>query len=208
MKKYSQNNEDQIIHDYFGIGKINVLSIGENDGKTLSNVLRSIEDGASALLVEPSLKAFYRLQDLHMDNARVHMLNVAIGTEDTTMDFFESGEHLGKGDVSLLSTLNESELDRWKSSGEEFTKTKTEVISFASLMELSPFKTFDLISIDAEGYDLQILKQIDLERLGCKMLIIEANSDIILREYITTYCELHGLKLLTYNTENLIFIAQ
>ncbi len=206
MKKYSQNDEDEIIHQYFNMGKITVLSIGENDGKTLSNVLRSIEEGASALLVEPSLKAFYRMQELHRDNARVHMLNVAIGTEDTTLDFFESGEHLGTGDVSLLSTLKEGEVERWKSSGETFDRTKTEVITFSSLMELSPFKTFDLISIDAEGFDWEILQQMDLKSLGCKVLVIEVNNDQDL--YLKVYKYVYECGLIEHSTnhENSIFI--
>lgn len=206
MKKYSQNNEDQIIAEYFGIGKINVLSIGENDGKTLSNVLRSIEEGASGLLIEPSPVAYERMRELHKDNDKVQMLNVAIGLHDHTADFYESGEHLGTGDIALLSTLHANEVDRWKSSGEKFNKTKTEVISFASLMELSPLKTFDLISIDTEGADIDILRQMDLTSLKCRMLIIEVNQRVEDQNEAIRLCEAHGLKLVHKNYENFIFV--
>lgn len=203
MKKYSQNNEDQIVHDYFGIGKINVLSIGENDGKTLSNVLRAIEDGASALLIEPSEEAFKRLKELHKNNNRVHLLNLAISNNDGLTDFYESGDHLGIGDTSLLSTLSRSEVNRWKSSGEQFTKTKVYVATFSTIMELSEFKTFDLISIDAEGMDWDILKQINLKEIGCRMLIIECNRSEHTK--FIDFCAYYGLFLTEANSENLIF---
>lgn len=204
--KYSQNNEDQIISDYFTDKNISLLSIGENDGKTLSNVLRSIEDGANAVLVEPSLTAFYKMKELHKDNKRVQLFNVAIAEEFGTFDFFESGSHLGKGDTSLLSTLDEKEIDRWKASGEVFNKTKTVAFTFSGLLELCKKDKFDLISIDAEGYDLKILKQIDLTKIGCKMLIIETNG-VNDSEFID-YCKSHKMKLYTSNHENLIFIKE
>jgi hypothetical protein len=65
-------------------------------------------------------------------------------------------------------------------------------------------KTFDLISIDAEGLDLDIMKQIDFNLYGCKMLIIEYNKQ---NEYqFRKLAAQYQLKLFAKNRENLIFV--
>ncbi len=202
--KYSQNDEDILIERYFR-GKIGtLLSIGENDGKTLSNALAAIERGWSAVLVEPSKTAFEKLSTLHGGNQKVHLFNVAIGEQDGEADFFESGEHIGNGDTSLISTLKESETERWKGSKfDNFTKTTVQVQTWQSFYASLPVKKFDLISIDAEGVDLFILQQMDLIEMGCQMLIVEFNGK---REDEYHTCAANGgLRLIAKNFENLIY---
>jgi len=199
---YSQNNEDDVIAEYFKLEAINVLSIGENDGITLSNVYRIIQENkCNAFLIEPSKKAYDRLLKAHPNNDKVFTLNACIGNEDGKTDFYESSEHLGRGDVALLSTAKLEELNRW--TGVEFNKYETDVITFKTLISMSPLKRFDLISIDAEGFDFDILRQIDLTEIGCRMLIIESNGK---NEDFECYCAAFNMKLFAKNNENLIFV--
>ncbi len=58
---YSQNNEEQIIIEYFKDFKGHLLDIGANDGLTLSNSRKLIELGWTGDLVEPSPNAFQKL---------------------------------------------------------------------------------------------------------------------------------------------------
>ncbi len=203
MKDYSQNGEQIIIENYFKDSIGRVLDIGANDGITLSNSHACVLRGWSALLVEPSMTAFYKLKETYKDNDKVEPFNVAISTKEETVDFYESGEHLGIGDTSLLSTLKESEMDRWRSSGETFNKTKTVCLTFAGLMELTKNKKFDLITIDCEGLDYEVMTQINLREVECKMLIVESNS--IEDEKYIAYATLQGMHLVHKNSENLIF---
>lgn len=202
--KYSQNDEDYLIERYFR-GKIGtILSIGENDGKTFSNVLSAIERGWQAVLIEPSKTAFEKLTKLHEGNANVMAFNIAIGKENGKADFYESGEHIGNGDTSLISTLNESELGRWKGSKyDNFTKTTVDVNTWEMFYSLFENMKFNLISIDAEGYDLFILQQMDLLKMDCEMLIVEYNG-VNETEYSTAAAN-GGLRLLSKNFENLIY---
>lgn len=199
---YSQNQEEKYILEYFGEFKGTLLDIGANDGKTLSNSLALIELGWKAVLVEPSDSAFHMLEQLHGENNNVQLFNLAISEEDCTIDFFDSGEHLGRGDTGLLSTLKESELERWKNSGMEFTKTKTEALSIESFFSIFRNKTFDFISIDAEGMDWEILKQIDLSKTETKLICVETNS-IETEKYID-YCKQFGMRLIYKNAENIL----
>ncbi len=223
MKDHSQNGEQRIILDYFGDSRGTVLDIGANDGVTFSNSRALIELGWSAVLVEPAEIAYGKLVQLYLEQMQdapgapeVEVVNAAITTQDGPIDFYDSGTHLKKGDTSLLSTTRPKELARWKGSGEQFTKTTVRGITFATLLKecgvfinRDPTMTatnqarFDMISIDAEGADYDILTQIDLTAVGCRMLCVEYNHEGQGR--FTAYAEKHGMKLKWRCVENLIF---
>jgi FkbM family methyltransferase len=196
--RYSQNNEQDIILQYFGSRKGFFLDIGANDGITLSNTYALQLQLWSGVLVEPSEEAFNRI----ITYPSVHKYNVAIGTEDGHCTFHEMGNHLNAGDVSLLSTIKKTELKRWP--GVEFKERMTEVWTYKTLLKHSPFKFFDFISIDAEGVDYEILEQIDLKYTD--MVCIEHNSNPDLFQLIKEYCNKAGLtKKLLNNLENVIW---
>ncbi len=205
---YSQNNEEKIIKDFFSKEEstnLTLLSIGENDGKTLSNSLACIERGWIATLVEPSKKAFQKMFLLHKDNSKIEMFNVAIGDTCGEVVFHESGEHakhLYGENHSLLSSIVKSETERWKD--ETFTETTVDCLDIETLFEKSVNKKFDLITIDAEGYDFNILQQIDLFDIGCNMLIVE-NNGTEQGKYIQ-YCAKFGMRLQETTPQNLIFV--
>jgi len=169
MKNYSQNREDVVVQNYFQgyIGKL--LSIGENDGITLSNSRALIELGWKADLVEPSPTAYKMLENLYKKNDNVTTHKVAIGKRNGFTQLFDMGTHLGRGDTSLLSTIKEKEMERWR--GTEFKPVKVKVMTYDKFTQ----ETYDFISIDAEGMDIDILKQINLD--GVKCLCIEYNND-------------------------------
>lgn len=197
---YSQNNEEQIILEYFGNEVGRLLDIGANDGRTLSNSLALIERGWFAVLVEPDPIAFQRLHTFHLDNPRVTACQLAIGESVGQMDFSASGSLLDGSDTSLVSTLVPAERLR-------FPKVQYESIQvYCETWEEFAFskETYHFISIDAEGMDLAIVKQMDLKKLRCKMLCIEWNSkDKHLYDEVIIP---QGYKLHAVNAENLIYV--
>jgi FkbM family methyltransferase len=196
--RYSQNNEQDIILQYFGSRKGFFLDIGANDGITLSNTYALQLQEWKGVLIEPSEEAFNRIKVRY----GVQKFNVAIGTEDGHCTFHEMGNHLNAGDVSLLSTIKKTELKRWP--GVEFKERMTEVWTYKTLLKHSPLKFFDFISIDAEGVDYEILEQIDLKYTD--MVCIEHNSNPDLFQLIKDYCNNAGLtKKLLNNLENVIW---
>jgi FkbM family methyltransferase len=201
---YSQGSEEQAILQYFGNMTGTCLSIGENDGTTYSNVFQLIKDGWKALLVEPSDKVFPELVTLHDGNENVAIVKAAIGGKDGKSLFYDSGGYLLKGTSSLLSTTIPDERIRWGSEviWEEY---EVPVITFETLLKNSPYKKFDFISLDAEGQDLEILRQMNLYKLNCKVICIEHNSIPEVLEEIISYCKSFGLeKELLRNAENII----
>jgi FkbM family methyltransferase len=199
--KYSQNNEEKRILDYFGNFKGTFLDLGANDGKTLSNTFALAELGWKGVSVEPSEETFIKAV-INYEGLKEDSYNVAIGTETKKMTFWESGSHLRKGDTSLLSTIVKSEIKRWKGT-EEFTETETDVMSWADFYKSCRVKHFDFISIDCEGMDVEILKQMDLRKMKTKLLCIEWNRNHDVRKQIEKL--ITPAKLIHENAENLIY---
>lgn len=202
MKHYSQSNEQSVIQNYFGDYVGNFLDIGANSGELLSNTRALALAHWGGLSIEPSPKAFERLSALYSLNFTVFCMNVAVSDYDGEADFYDSGTHLGLNDTGLLSTLNKEETKRWDGST-EFKTIKVDVISVETLLKRSPYKVFEFISIDAEGQDLIILKQLPLEELQTQLLCVEWNSKD--KEKFDEVMLPQGFKLIHQNNENLIY---
>jgi FkbM family methyltransferase len=203
---YSQNLEQKYILEYFAGKTGTLLSIGENDGKTLSNSLALIERGWKAILVEPGETAFSKLSVLHEGNKSVTLLNVAISDKVGVFDFYESEnhKHCGPDNYGLLSTLDENEIARWKGT-EKFNKKQVQCIDYKTLIK-EHGEIFRFISIDAEGFDLIILKQIDLS--FAQLICIEWNNDQAVKDEIVKYCSTFRLNKLIYQSGENLLIAR
>lgn len=207
MISRSQNGEDLFVSNYFAGKTISALSIGENNGIDLSNVRSMIESGQiiSAHLIEPG-STYSALHDLYKDNPAVHTHNFGIGEEERVMKFYESGAHVPGGtDHGLVSTLNAEETQRWRLAGVEFKETEIYVISWTDFYTSIGSPKIDYVSIDVEGSEWDILKQMDLAAMGCTCVCIEFNGHMDLKMQFTNYCAQFGLKLALQNNENIVF---
>jgi FkbM family methyltransferase len=204
---YSQNLEDKIILNYFPKNFTGTLvEIGANDGKTLSNSLLLIEQGWRAHLFEPSEEAFRLLQILHLQKSIVFCYGFGISNKDGECRFYHSGSLLDSNDISLVSTIHEQELDRWKGTV-EFQPRTIQVKTWDKWLKSMPNPNLiiDYISIDAEGEDWNILSQIDLTKHECKILCVEWNSIPANDTLFTQYANSHNLFEIHRNAENIIF---
>lgn len=200
MRTFSQNNEDQFVLNYFGnyIGRL--LDIGANDGVTFSNSKLLIEHGWEGHLLEPGSICKKLFVDYN-DNENIFIYNFGIGERDEVVKFWESGAHVPNGtDIGLVSTTDFEETKRWPDV--KFEQKAIRIKPFSCLEQYAPF---DFISIDCEGMEWKILKQIDLSIIGCSVLCIEFNGDKDKEELFTNYCSEFGLGLALKNAENLIF---
>lgn len=209
MNGFSQNGEDLIIKDYFdkiGIVQGVLLDIGANDGVTFSNSKLFIDNGWQGHLIEPS-SVFEQLSDLHKENENVFFYNFGIGQTDAQVKFYESGSVLGhKKDSNLVSSAIPTE--RWRKET-TFIEKEVPFLSFETFLDFA-FKgttpIFDLISIDAEGFDWEILQQIDLDLHETKCVCVEFNGNNFFDLLMTKYCNNFGLYEEARNEENIIFV--
>jgi FkbM family methyltransferase len=201
---YSQNHEESVILSHFGNYIGSLLDIGSNDGATLSNSRQLILNGWVGDLVEPSPRAFKKLMQLYNNNNSLTLHNIAITNEDKQAVLYESDTHLNKGDVGLLSSTVVSEMNRWQN--ETFTPVKVPGKRFASFLKMATFKTYDFISIDAEGNDLIILQQMNLDELKCSCLCIEWNGSKELENKYRSYMLNYSMYEIHRNAENIIYV--
>jgi len=203
---YSQNNEDQIIAAHFGDYKGTLVEIGANDGATLSNSKLLIEMGWEAHLFEPSISTFCKLENLHIKNTKVYTYPMGVADFSGESDFYESGQLLGGEDKSLVSCINPEEKKRWGNSV-EFVQTKADFTTWLDFVKKHQYtdKTFDFISIDAEGEDWHILKQINMNQHNCKILCVEWNSKPQLAQAFVEFANYFEMKEIHRNAENIIF---
>lgn len=206
MINYSQNEEQTHILQYFKHSPTGMLvDIGTNDGITFSNSRALIQMGWGAMLVEPDFNAYQKLQTNVAGNQKVMCFNLAIGTETGAVPFFESGPHVSAKDTGLLSTLVEGELKRWEGTTNTFTKRHCNCFTWDDFCKLMPLKMspIDFITIDAEGMDVAILKQIDLTRV--RLLCIEHNGNEVAKAEILEYCARFRMRNVVYqNGENIL----
>ena len=201
---YSQSSEEKYILEYFGSHVGSFIDIGANDGKTLSNTFALAEKGWTGVLVEPSPIAFAKLKDTYSDMKGFYFYPYALGESNNEVILHDSGTHLNKNDHGLLSTILENEKKRWKK--EKFEEVKIKCFRWKTFLNRLKIKTFDFISLDAEGLDLKILKQINLS--DTKLVCVEWNSIEERRQEFLKYCSGYGLEKIIYTSAENLLIAR
>jgi FkbM family methyltransferase len=137
------------------------VEIGAHNGIFQSNT-KILEDcGWKGLLIEPSSKLF---EDCKI-NRKCFVERYALVSDDYTEQFIDSdntGENL-RNNAGVFSMGPES-------------SEKCPAISFNKLNKKYMFKNIDFMSIDVEGYELEVIKGIDLEKISIQFLVIEINN--------------------------------
>lgn len=197
---FSQNSEEQHILEYFGDFVGTFLDIGANNGETLSNTRALALKGWKGVLVEPSPKAFAKLKALYKGYKGFYPYQAAITNRNGKAMLQESGPLLGADDIALVSTFYSHEQDRFKKTV-TYEPVEVKTYTWKTFYNRLTIKQFDFISIDCEGADLDILKQIDLT--NTKAICLEWNDKQDLKTEFESY--LDGFKLLYTSGENLLY---
>jgi len=190
MTDYSQHGEEAVILDYFGDALGTFLDIGANDGATFSNTRGLWHMGWSGVLVDASPSAFEALCENYCGVAEVTCIHAAITDHDGVATLHDSSD-------TLVSSLNAGAEHTWKHHGFEWKPVEVPAMTVATLYAKAGTDKFDFVNIDAEGHDLAILRQLNLEPV--KMLCIEYGQH---KREIIDHCK--GFRLLVDNGVNLI----
>ncbi|MBS4066448.1 MAG: FkbM family methyltransferase [Chitinophagaceae bacterium] len=179
-KSFSQCGEDLIIDYIFyqlGIGKPRYIDIGAYHPFILSNTYLFYLKGARGVNIEPdpsgiSLLNKYRSRDIN--------LNVGVGQsefEETAQFFLMTSRR--------LNTLVEEEARRIEETSRYRIK-KMELIKLLPINQI--FENYfhaapDFISVDVEGFDLEIIKSINYRKYRPKVICVET---VIFKENMPT----------------------
>lgn len=199
---FSQNREEEFIVNYFGEFKGNFLSIGENDGETLSNVRALALRGWCGVMVEPAPIAFAKLKKLYENNKKgcFYLYECAIADHNGKIILHDSGSLFKTGDTSLVSTIKKEETERF-SSVTTYTEVEVKCFKWKTFLNRLYIKKFHFVSIDCEGMDANILDQMDISEVRC--VCVEWNGHQELKARFDKKME--GFKIIYASPENLIF---
>ena len=208
---FTQNNEESVILRYFrhqAPASLNFLDIGANDGLSFSNIRQLALNGWSGACLEPSPKAYEKLVQNFLDYPEIKNYNFGISETSGEMEFHDSGNWVGRDDTpaSILGTLHESNKGRFY--GMNWDVIKCRFVTFEEFIQQHGVSKFDFISIDVEGHDLVVLRQINLREVGCQLICLEHNENPDFITGFTEYCESFGMREIDRNRDNIFFAAQ
>lgn len=195
---YSQTTEEHNILEFFKDKTGVLLDIGANNGFENSNSRALLERGWKGVLVEPHSGAFEQLEKTQLPNTT--LLPFAITDYDGDVDFHYSPD-------SQISSTKEEFTQQWKKGGTKYDLIKVKCISVKTLLQsvADKFPTFDFITIDAEGCDFSILKQLsEFDFAGAKMICIECSGQE--RNEIQLYLSAKGFMFYHATDENLLMV--
>jgi FkbM family methyltransferase len=135
------------------------IELGANDGLTQSNTaFFEFYKGWKGILIEPSPNAF---NECKKNRPNSLCYNYACVSSD-----FQESEILGDFNGSLMSSIDGKRLD-----SNQLISVKTATLD--NIIEQSKFTSIDLLSLDTEGYELNILKGLNLNKHRPKYMLIE-----------------------------------
>lgn len=195
IKYYSQDGQDQYIHQSFFKNKKNgfYIEIGANNGISLSNTLVFEQLGWSGLGVEPLPDVYDQL----IQNRTCECVNGVISNSDEEeIEFLQVS-----GYAEMLSGIL-SEYDP-----EHLNRVNRELVLHGGekqIIKIKNYKFNDLVketkisylSIDTEGSELSILKSIDFDKYDIDVISVENNfNDPELIDFVVSKGYTHVITL-------------
>jgi FkbM family methyltransferase len=207
-ESFSQSGEDMIVEfalrALFNVDKPTYIDIGAYHPTNLSNTAYFYNIGCRGINIEPNptqIKEFYkqRKEDIN--------LNIAIADVEESMDYYIMQD-------ATLNTLSYQDAIAYEKNNisKIIEKTKIETKKFSTIIkEYLKDRKCDFLSVDVEGYDLQILKSISWSEFRPKVVCLETiqllnNGDWYKNKEIITFLENKNYIIRADTTINTIFI--
>jgi FkbM family methyltransferase len=153
-----------------------IIDVGAHRGETLLSIVGNNEHNAQYFGLEPdpdTFKAFKeKSENIEHRNLKISLLNSAAGPKDGRVRFSKAQESAVSGILKPVSGL----LDRVPTGDHKIIEEiEVEQIAIDSLAERNNLKQIHLLKVDAEGYDLEVLR-------GAQVLLMKQEVEIIIAE--------------------------
>jgi FkbM family methyltransferase len=162
----SQCGEDLIIESFLPFKKDGFyVDIGAHHPVKYSNTFLFHNKGWRGINIEPNPSKKWLFNFLRNKDTN---LNIGIGPEKSEMDFYVFDE-------STLSTFDKNSSEEYKKIGHVVTEIiKVPVLPLKEVLEkYAGSREIDLMSVDTEGYDMQVLNSNDWKKFRPGFIILE-----------------------------------
>ena len=181
-----------------------IIEVGAFDGVHLSNSFSLEQKGWKSINIEPTPEVFKVLEKNRPNSKNINC--AIVGSEKIKeIDFYSE-------EIGVLSGCSYDEEDikrRYKNRGLDYTppkQIKVKANTLNLIFKNENITSIDIISIDVEGFELEVLKGLDLNNYNVGLFIIEANNNIQKNEILNFFKNFPDYLFLGNNHQNL-FIA-
>jgi len=161
--------------------KFGLVVLGAHIGIHIKDEISKIKD-SSILLVEPVPHNISAIKENLKEFKNIHLEPVAVASVRETKDFFfvkaTSINKLKKHWASGIGSFNKNHLlnhrtKRFLIAEDDIDKIPIKTIKFEDLIEKYSITEIDKILIDIEGYEYEILKDMDLKKVRINSILFE-----------------------------------
>ena len=161
--------------------KFGLVVLGAHIGIHIKDEISKIKD-SSILLVEPVPHNISAIKENLKEFKNIHLEPVAVASVRESKDFFfvkaTSINKLKKHWASGIGSFNKNHLlnhrtKRFLIEEDDIDKIPIQTVKFEDLIEKYTITEIDKILIDIEGYEYEILKDIDLKKVPINSILFE-----------------------------------
>jgi len=195
---YSQHSEDIVVSKLLsGVKNGIYVDVGANDPEYISNTRYFYERGWRGINIEPHPEMFEKIVKNRPEDTN---LNIGIATQEGALTFYK----LDVPAETAGSTFDKAIAEELKAKGYTISAEITmPVYPLAKILEANlKFPKIDFMSVDTEGFDLEVLKSNDWERFRPSVLVVETTIN---KEQIVNFILSQGYKIVYKNLANTIF---
>lgn len=169
---YAQNKEDLLIKAFFPDVKAGFyIDVGANDPVIDSVTKLLYDDGWSGINVEPIKK---HIDDLKKKRDRDINLQIGLSDKPGELLFREYSEGTGLSTFDKTMKSSYEKDDAGMPTG-QFKEYKVPVTTLDEMVREQKIKTIHFIKIDVEGYEYEVIKGHDWQKVRPELICIEAN---------------------------------
>jgi FkbM family methyltransferase len=186
FNSYAGLGEDREIERRLGYSPRFYVDVGANDPVKGSLTFRFYKQGGQGIIIEPNLEFRERIGRL-----RPRDLHLAVGLAST-----EGELTYYRFEQNVLNTFSREQVEHQLKNGVKIVEeVKMPVCTLAGVLsEHGHTRTLDLLTIDAEGFDLDILQSNNWEKFRPKMILIEHFGNAAIDQFL----EAVGYNLVKY----------